>query len=48
MLRPVLETDEVGVFIADQVCLDKEMVLLLHELLKHRLVDGASHSDKEL
>ena len=48
VLRPVLKVDEVGVFIADQVCLDKEVVLLLHQLLKDRLIDGSSHTDKEL
>ena len=44
----VLKADEVGVFVANQITLDQEKVLLLHQLFKDGLVNGASHSNEQL
>ena len=48
MLRKALEAHKVGVFIADCLAMNQEVVLLLHKLLEDWLAESASHSNKEL
>ena len=48
VLRKALEADKVGVFIADCLAMNQEVVLFLHQLLEYWFVKRASHSNKEL
>jgi len=46
VLRQVLEADEVGVLVADHLTLDKEVVLLMHQLGEDGFVNCTSHANK--
>mmetsp|Transcript_2702 Transcript_2702/g.3291 ORF Transcript_2702/g.3291 Transcript_2702/m.3291 type:complete len:267 (-) Transcript_2702:538-1338(-) len=48
MLWQVLEADKVGVLGADGLCIDKNVFLRVHKLLKRLQVEWAAHADEEL